>query len=415
MPRHQSSTSLTSEVTTRQSKQLNSASSIAMVVRLFSPKGGLELYTHRLIEGLLNAGYKVTVFCEEQQSDLKHENLSVVRLESKPAHLKKRERLNFYYREFSRLLREHGPFDIVHTQHVAIEQADVAHFHNHTIHRVIKNGKSWERWLNRLKLQIVPSYRERDKYDRFLASNAKVLMFPSALCQRDYEDSYDLPSIRNIDSHMVAYPGADPVAGAEGLFPGTIHEHESEALSFLFVGKGFRKKGLDILLLACRQLAKKGYPFKLLIAGLEEKTGDRIRLITYGISKHVVYLGFQRDMRSVFARAKVILLPSRVEPFGMAPLEAMNYGLVPIVSKASGIAEILSDGKNACILEDHLSCTELASIMATLIEQPEKLSGLSQGLHSICKDYRWQHTVDATLKAYAKILSSRAARSEQEY
>ena len=50
---------------------------IALVLRLFSSQGGLELYALKLIEGLLKCGHKVTVICEIDESNLSHPNLVV--------------------------------------------------------------------------------------------------------------------------------------------------------------------------------------------------------------------------------------------------------------------------------------------------------------------------------------------------
>ncbi len=67
------------------------------------------------------------------------------------------------------------------------------------------------------------------------------------------------------------------------------------------------------------------------------------------------FLGRVFDLAELYANCDIIVQPSRYETFGMAVLEAMQYHVVPVVSKKCGISEILTDDVNAIILDDHLS------------------------------------------------------------
>jgi len=186
----------------------NASYSIAMVTRIFSGSGGLELYTHNLVEGLLARGHQVTVICEENHSELVHENLTVRQFAAPPKKFSKGERLDYYFVQVSQKIRDLGHFDVVHSQHLAIENADVAHFHNHTIRGMIKRARLWERCVREFKLKVIPGYIKRDKYDQLSALTGKVLMFPSLACKNDFEETYNLPMFRDLASHIVAYPGA---------------------------------------------------------------------------------------------------------------------------------------------------------------------------------------------------------------
>jgi UDP-glucose:(heptosyl)LPS alpha-1,3-glucosyltransferase len=381
--------------------------SVAMVMRNFSARGGLELYAHRLIEGLLLSDHRVTVFCDQQESAFHHENLSVIRLESKGKPINKREQLDYYFIEFSELLRKFGPFDIVHTQQLAIENPDVAHFHNHTIDRIIKNGRIWERCINYLKLKLVPSYRARNKSDWLLASKAKVLVFPSFSCKSDYEKTYNLLSFRDPESHIVAYPGASvafvdhhPSSHSKQRDP-KGHSHN---YTFLFVGRGYRTKGLDVLLSACGQLVRKGLKFKLLIAGLKKRMHDSARLKLLGIDQFVDYLGYVDNISDLYGDADAIVQPSRYETFGMSVLQAMHCGLVPVVSRNCGISEVLTDEGNALVLENHLSGSQLAHLMERLIREPGLSAYLSQQAAATASQFSWRNTVDVCASAYDRIL-----------
>jgi len=63
-----------------------------------------------------------------------------------------------------------------------------------------------------------------------------------------------------------------------------------------------------------------------------------------GIGQKVLFTGFLRgaDITRVFAIADVYVMPSVSEPFGIAPLEAMSHDVPAIISKSSGVSEVLT-------------------------------------------------------------------------
>lgn len=394
-----------------------------MVVRSFSSAGGLELYAHKLIEGLLSKGLRITVICEESASDFRHKNLSLVEMGSQPGRQPKWQRLQNHFIAASRATAESGPFDLVHSQHFPVSGADLVTFHNHTVNRLSRVGFAWERTLNSLKARLVRAYRLRQEYDELLCRNAHCLIFPSRVMHDDFYESYPFLEKR-ATPYIVAHPGADlsvPVPSPSSA-AGGIREtsaiaaaptaplasfQSGEPFSFLFVGRGYRKKGLDVLFDACRHLASAGSDFKLLIAGLEKKPVDTLRLKARGIEGKVEFLGFRKDMAAVYARAQVIVSPSRLEPFGMAPLQAMKQGLTPVVSAVSGVAEVLSDGVDCLVLDDHLDARGLARLMQKLMDEPDLRARLSKAALETARQVTWQQTVEATLSAYEIALAAK--------
>ena len=338
------------------------ALNIAMVVRAFSEKGGLELYAHRTIEGLLARGHYVTVVCEESDSNLAHPHLKISFFEKANKKDRKAVRIKHHFEAATQAVRKLGPFDIVHSQHLPMQGHNVASFHNHTANRLGTVGQNWEKILSNLKMLYSTAYKRRFEQDRILCE-AKVLLFPAKVMRDDFREVYSLDKNHEQSSYVVAYPGANFPKSENEIANANAEIENGEPFTFLFVGKGFRKKGLDILFAACKILKANGAPFRLLVAGLSQKPVDRLRLQTLGISDRVEYLGFRKDMKNVFAQAQVIVLPSRIEPFGMAPVQGMLEGLVPIVSAVTGVSEVLTNGQDALILQNHLNVEELSKLM----------------------------------------------------
>jgi glycosyltransferase involved in cell wall biosynthesis len=402
------------KLTTEDRVQGNNSSSlrVAMVMRSFSESGGLELYAHRVVEGLLSLGHKVTVVHEVCDSGFSHPGLTKLKFEPAPEKAPKAVRIKHHFQAASKCVLENGPFDIVHSQHLPMSGADVVTFHNHSANRLLKVGQAWEKLLTQAKMVYSNAYKTRYSQDRILCQS-RVLVFPAAVMRNDFIETYGLNERQVKPSYIVAHPGAEfpgEATANQPILPSATADQGQPPFTFLFVGKGFRKKGLDILLKACQLLNDEGITFRLLIAGLRGKPIDRLRLKSMGIEKRVTYLGFRKDMHNVYAQAQASVLPSRIEPFGMAPIQGMIFGLVPIVSKVCGVAEVLTDGEDSLILQDHLSAEELARLMKRLITEQELLRKMSQRARETAAGLTWQRTAEATMSAYQIALSERSVQ-----
>jgi glycosyltransferase involved in cell wall biosynthesis len=379
------------------------ALNIAMVVRAFSEKGGLELYAHRTIEGLLERGHNVTVVCEESDSNLTHQNLRVSFFEKANKKDRKAVRIKHHFEAATKAVKELGSFDIIHSQHLPMQGHNVASFHNHTANRLGTVGQPWEKLLSNLKMLYSTAYKRRFEQDRILCE-AKVLVFPAKVMQDDFRAVYSLDKNHGQTSYVVAYPGANfPKSEDKNAAP-LESITAKEPVTFLFVGKGFRKKGLDILFAACKILKANGTRYRLIIAGLSQKPVDGFRMQTLAITDKVEYLGFRKDMENVFAQAQVVVLPSRIEPFGMAPVQGMLEGLVPIVSAVTGVSEVLTDGHDSLILKNHLDAKELSNLMTKLIENTSLRESMSQNARKTASALTWDKTVESTLAGYREIV-----------
>lgn len=372
---------------------------VGMVVRSFSTGGGLELYAHKVIEGLLRRGVKVTVICQECTTDFRHPALEIVDFAAPDGRLPKWRRLEQQFQHATDAVQRAGHIDLLHTQHFPVAGADVVTFHNHSVPHLAKVGFPWENAVNLLKGAIVPAYKIRDRYDRMLCTNARAFVFPSMVSRADFCAAYGNLLPLEQTPYVVAHPGADL---AHNQMPDQVRQEISatDQAVFLFVGRGYRRKGLDIILSACSLLKRQNCRFKLLIAGLSKKPLDVVRLKAMRIESEVDYLGFREDMDAVYAQASVFVMPSRHDVFGMAPLQAMHWEIVPIVSRCMGVSELLTDRKNALILDNHLDAGRLAGLMRELIDDRELLRSLRSRVREVAAATTWEACVDANLEAY---------------
>jgi N-acetyl-alpha-D-glucosaminyl L-malate synthase BshA len=97
-------------------------------------------------------------------------------------------------------------------------------------------------------------------------------------------------------------------------------------------------------------LVRKRTAAHLLMAGDGPERGPAERLARdLGLSEHVTFLGKQDHVERLIPTAHVLLLPSELEAFGLAALEAMACGVPPVATNAGGIPELITHGKDGFI------------------------------------------------------------------
>jgi N-acetyl-alpha-D-glucosaminyl L-malate synthase BshA len=64
------------------------------------------------------------------------------------------------------------------------------------------------------------------------------------------------------------------------------------------------------------------------------------------VDRHVLFLGKQNHVERILPLAHVLLMPSELESFGLAALEAMACGVVPVATRVGGVPELITDGED---------------------------------------------------------------------
>jgi len=70
-----------------------------------------------------------------------------------------------------------------------------------------------------------------------------------------------------------------------------------------------------------------------------------------GIHDDVLFLGKQDQIYDKLAVADIMLMPSELESFGLAALEAMACEVVPIATRAGGVPEVIEHGKSGYLAD----------------------------------------------------------------
>jgi glycosyltransferase involved in cell wall biosynthesis len=145
-----------------------------------------------------------------------------------------------------------------------------------------------------------------------------------------------------------------------------IHTDEKVVL---FLGRITLQKGPEYFLAAARKVLEVMDNVKFVMAG----SGDMIRRTIemaagMGIGHKVLFTGFLRggDVDKVFKMADLYVMPSISEPFGIAPLEAMSHDVPVIISKQSGVSEVLQHALKV----DFWDINEMANKIIAVLRHP---------------------------------------------
>lgn len=178
---------------------------------------------------------------------------------------------------------------------------------------------------------------------------------------------------------------------ADVIYPGVPIEKTSwrkeQAKYFFYIGRIEKPKNLESALLAFKNMLEKTNrrDIKFVIAGkgsYEENIKEYIKNI--GISENVKMTGFiSEDKKNEYIRQSYALVSvSRKEPFGLTAVEAFSEGCVCIISKYSGASEIVSDGKNAILVEPE-NINEIENAMSLLIKNEKRLQIMRKNAYKV--------------------------------
>jgi len=112
----------------------------------------------------------------------------------------------------------------------------------------------------------------------------------------------------------------------------------------LFVGRQFHRKGGDVLMQAFRRVRERIPNARLLIAGPASFTTTEPGITVLGDLNKNTTEGWAA-LADAYGSADVFCLPTRFEPFGIAFIEAMYFGLPCIGTDAWAVPEMITDGE----------------------------------------------------------------------
>jgi glycosyltransferase involved in cell wall biosynthesis len=231
--------------------------------------------------------------------------------------------------------------------------------------------------------------------DRVIA----VSQLTKSICER----RYGVPA----DRIEVVYNGIE----REGQQPSREAAIQKSDKIVLFLGRITMQKGPEYFIAAAKRVLEKVPNTKFVIAGSGDMALRMVELATnMGIGHKVVFTGFLqgKDVERVFGLADCYVMPSVSEPFGLAALEALSHDVPVIVSKTSGVSEVLSH----VLKVDFWDIDEMANKIVAVLRHPPLSNTLREHGAFELQRLTWSGAAEKCVVAYQNAIGQHDAAGE---
>jgi glycosyltransferase involved in cell wall biosynthesis len=172
-----------------------------------------------------------------------------------------------------------------------------------------------------------------------------------------------------------------------------------------FIGRLTIQKGADHFLHAAKKVLEMDPEVTFIIAGKGDMEHRLIDMACQmGISKNVLFAGWvdEEKRNRLFEMSSVYVMPSLSEPFGIAALEAISGGVPVIVSKNSGVSEVVAN----CFKVDFWDVDEMANEILSLLHFKGSL-GMEMAQQSFQELSRlsWENAARSLEGCYRRLIS----------
>jgi glycosyltransferase involved in cell wall biosynthesis len=225
--------------------------------------------------------------------------------------------------------------------------------------------------------------------DRVIAVSAMT----RSICERRYA----VPAGKT----DVVYNGIDPDDG-NGQHP-PLAAIGSRDKIVLFIGRITMQKGPEYFIAAARRVLERYPDVKFVMAGSGDMANRMIELAAQiGIGHKVLFTGFLRgkDVERVYQMADCYVMPSVSEPFGIVALEALHHDVPVIISKQSGVSEVLTH----VLKVDFWDVDDMANKILAVLRHPPLAATLRHHGEFELHRLTWTGAAERCLKTYEKLL-----------
>ncbi len=177
----------------------------------------------------------------------------------------------------------------------------------------------------------------------------------------------------------------------------------------LFLGRITSQKGPEYFVKAAEQVLRKYENVKFVMAGWGDLAPDMVEMVALRrLGSKILFTGFLRggQVDTAYRMSDVYVMPSVSEPFGLTALEAVQQGLPVILSKTTGVGEILCDG---ALKVDFWDANKMAEQIVDVLNNPV----LAENLRVRASDEIRNLTWDAAAKKCQSIYNMVGSQTER--
>jgi len=179
----------------------------------------------------------------------------------------------------------------------------------------------------------------------------------------------------------------------------------------LFVGRLIRRKGVDILLRAWKEVTRDFPRAMLLVVGSGEEEGNLRQLAqTLRLGPNVSFSGAvdPTEIENIYRVADLFILPSHGEGMPNVLLEAMSHGIPAVASAIGGVVDLITDGDNGLLVPPGGYEALAAAIKRLLGGGGRKLG--EAGRKTVVERFSLDAVTDRYIELYGALTAARSAR-----
>jgi len=175
----------------------------------------------------------------------------------------------------------------------------------------------------------------------------------------------------------------------------------------LFLGRVTMQKGPEYFIAAAKKVLQKMDNVKFVVAGSGDQIEQTIELAAKaGIGSKITFTGFLHgdDVRRVYEMADVYVMPSVSEPFGIAPLEAIAHQVPVIISRQSGVSEVLEHALKVDFWDTH----DIANKIIAVLRHPPLSRTMREHADLEVRELTWDGAAARCESVYAGLVGAGA-------
>ncbi|UCH85569.1 MAG: glycosyltransferase [Candidatus Latescibacterota bacterium] len=250
-------------------------------------------------------------------------------------------------------------------------------------------------------------FTERIHWENIIFRKATAQTVTTLDGKETYKRLYDFES----DDLVIIPPGVDVrrFRPTPTEFSSGIETPESYIFALSRIDSN---KGIDYLIKAFALVRKKSNAVLLIGGGSKnpkeheiDVKNNLLQLVdSLDLRDRVTFTGYVRDedLDTYYRNARVFVLPSKYEPFGMTVLEAMACNTPVVATGYGGLRHVLTDRRDS-LLVDPSNTEELASAIIEVLTDEMLAAKLSEvGLRLIERRFSWQSIARQTVSFYEK-------------
>lgn len=232
-------------------------------------------------------------------------------------------------------------------------------------------------------------------YERFGLENADEIIAVSNFTKKTIMDNYQIPEHKITVVHNAIEK------------PRRLEQNdniEQDYKTVLFLGRLTIAKGADYLLKAAQKVVQVMPHVKFVFVGKGEMIKNLIDMsIDLNISGNIVFTGWlsQEQVDKAYKQADLFVMPSITEPFGLTALEAMRNGTPVLISRQSGVSEVIQN----CLKVDFWDIDAMANKILSVLKYKPLQETLRENGQIDINHIDWATQTDKIINIYRELIS----------